>query len=97
MKLRFTRRAVDDLNKIAAYLTVRSPSASRRVRATILELIRLLASYPRAGTATTTEGVRKLVTRKYAYLVYYAIDERENEVAILGLKHLAQEREHGDH
>lgn len=97
MKLRFTRRAVEDLNNIAAYLIERNPAGSKRVRAAILGSVRLLVSYPRAGTSTTTEGVRKLVVRRYPYLIYYTADEGQNEVAILGVKHAARKREHEDH
>lgn len=97
MKFRFTRRAVEDLNNIASYLMERNPAGSRRVRAAIMESLRLLASYPHAGTSTTTEGVRKLVVRRYPYLIYYTADERQNEVAILGVKHAARKREHEDH
>jgi hypothetical protein len=40
--------------------------------------------------------VRKLVTRKYAYLVYYTVDDNAAEIAILAVKHPAQRREHDD-
>jgi toxin ParE1/3/4 len=40
--------------------------------------------------------VRKLVTRKYAYLIYYTVDEAAEEIVILNVKHPAQEREHSD-
>jgi hypothetical protein len=35
-------------------------------------------------------------TRKYAYLIYYAIDETADELVVLSIKHPAQEREHQD-
>jgi len=40
--------------------------------------------------------VRKLVTRKYTYLVYYTVDEAAQEIVILNVKHPAQGREHSD-
>ncbi len=42
------------------------------------------------------EGVRKIVTRKYSYLVYYMVDEAADELVILSVKHSAREREHDD-
>jgi toxin ParE1/3/4 len=36
------------------------------------------------------EGVRKHVTRKFDYLVYYTIDASANEVAILSIQHPAR-------
>jgi plasmid stabilization system protein ParE len=42
------------------------------------------------------ERVRKLVTRRYPYLVYYTIDDAADEIVILAIQHPAQEREHSD-
>lgn len=96
MKTRFTAQATDDLNQIADYLRERNPRAALRVRDAILEALQILGSFPRAGRAQTTLGVRKLVTRKYAYLIYYAINEVADELIVLSVKHPSQEREHED-
>ena len=40
--------------------------------------------------------MRKLVTRKYPYLVYYTVDEAAEEVIILTIQHPAREREYED-
>jgi toxin ParE1/3/4 len=40
--------------------------------------------------------VRKLVTRRYSYLVYYTIDSAYDEVVVLNVKHPARQREHED-
>ena len=42
------------------------------------------------------EGVRKLVTRRYSYLVYYTVDEAAEEIIILTVQHPAREREYED-
>ena len=42
------------------------------------------------------KGVRKFVTRPYAYIVYYLIDESADEIVILNVKHPARRREHED-
>ena len=42
------------------------------------------------------EGVRKLVTRHYPYLVYYTIDDAADEIVVVAIQHPAQEREHSD-
>jgi hypothetical protein len=39
---------------------------------------------------------RKIVTRKYSYLVYYTVNEAVGEVIVLNVKHPAQRREHED-
>jgi hypothetical protein len=41
-------------------------------------------------------GVRKLVTRRYPYLVYYSIDDAAEAVVILTIQHPARRRAHED-
>ncbi|MGQ0677716.1 MAG: hypothetical protein ACT4N4_16745 [Rhodospirillales bacterium] len=40
--------------------------------------------------------MRKLVTRRYGYIVYYAVGDTNDDVVILNVKHPAQRREHSD-
>ncbi len=96
MKLRFTLRAVENIAAIAQYIRERNPAASQRVRAAIYESLQDLILFPHVGRLQQTEGVRKFVTRKYAYLVYYTVYEAADEIIILNVKHPAQRREHED-
>jgi hypothetical protein len=43
-----------------------------------------------------TDAVRKLVTRRYGYLIYYTVDEAADEIVLLSIQHPAREREHQD-
>jgi toxin ParE1/3/4 len=65
-------------------------------RAAILHSLQNLVLFPQVGRAQVLEGVRKLVTRKYPYLVYYRVDEAAEEIIILAIQHPAREREHED-
>ena len=67
-----------------------------RVRAAILESVQNLVLYPHIGRPQQAEGVRKLVTRKYAYLVYYTVDDEAEEIIIVTIQHPAREREFED-
>jgi toxin ParE1/3/4 len=96
MKLRFTPRAIENLSSIADHLRSNSPAAARRVRAAIYASLQNLILFPKVGRPQRTAGVHKLVTRKYAYLIYYALDADAEEIIILNVKHPAQEREHSD-
>ena len=40
------------------------------------------------------EAVRKVMTRKYLYLIYYSCDA--NEIVILTIRHSARERSYQD-
>jgi plasmid stabilization system protein ParE len=96
MKLRFTPRAAQDIADIADYILERNPQAALRVRGAILEALQNLALFPKAGREQTMSNVRKLVTRPYAYLVYYTLDETADEVVVLTVRHPSREREHTD-
>lgn len=96
MKLRFTRRALENLIEIAVYLEDRNPAAALRVRDSIDDGLKQLLTFPYAGRPQTTEGVRKLVVRKYHYLAYYVVSESSEEVVVLSIKHAAQKRDHDD-
>ena len=96
MKLRYTPRATQDLVDIADYIRERNPSASLRVRAAILDSLQDLVLFPEAGRRQTIEGVRKFVTRKYSYLIYYGLDQSADEVVIFTIQHSAREREYED-
>jgi toxin ParE1/3/4 len=96
VKLRFTPRAVQDLAAIAEHIRAHSPASAGRVRAAILHSLQNLVLFPQVGRAQTVERVRKLVVRKYRYLVYYTIDDTAEEIIILTIQHPAQEREHED-
>jgi toxin ParE1/3/4 len=96
MKLWFTPRAVENIVAIAEYIEAHNPAAALRVRAAIYESLQNLVLFPLAGRLQQTEGVRKFVTRKYGYLVYYMVEDGAEEIIILSVKHAAQRREHED-
>lgn len=96
MKLRFTPRAIENLAEIAAYISARNPSGARRVQADILDSLQTVTLFPKVGRRQTVEGVRKLVTRKYSYLIYYALDDEADGIVVLSLKHPARDRDHSD-
>ena len=96
MKLRFTPRATRDLAEIAEYLRTRNPSAALAVRDAILRSLQNLTVFPAIGRPQNIEGVRKLVTPKYRYLVYYMIEEEAEEIVILTIQHPSRNREYRD-
>lgn len=96
MKLRFTPRAVENLTEIADYLNARNPAAAARVRDVIYDSLKNLLLFPEAGRLQKVDTVRKFVTPRYAYLIYYSVDAAAAEVVVLNVKHPAQDREHRD-
>ena len=96
MNLRFTPRAAADLRTIADYIYEHNAAAALRVRAVILDSLQRLVLFPESGRAQTVEGVRKIVTRKYSYLVYYTVDAAADEIIILAIQHPARQRDYED-
>jgi toxin ParE1/3/4 len=96
MRLRFTRRATEDLIAIGDYLRPRSPAGAARVSAAILDSLQTLTQFPNAGRAQDIEGVRKLVTRRYSYLIYYEANNAADEIVVITIQHAAQKRDYSD-
>lgn len=96
MKLRFTPRATENLTEIADYFVDRNPAAGLRVRSDIYVGLQNLILFPEAGRQQKLASIRKFVTRRYAYLIYYLVDEMAQEVVILNVKHPARARDHQD-
>jgi toxin ParE1/3/4 len=96
MKLRFTPRATENIRGVADFLMARNPAAAARVQIDIYTCLQTLLLFPNVGRQQHAEGVRKIVTKRYSYLIYYIPDEENDEVVVLNIKHPAQEREHSD-
>jgi plasmid stabilization system protein ParE len=96
MKLRFTPRATEDVVEIGNYFSERNPEAGQRVRAVIYESLQTLLLFPNAGRLQKLGRVRKFVTQRYGYLIYYLADEAGEEIVVLNVKHPARERDFDD-
>jgi toxin ParE1/3/4 len=96
MKLRFTPRALENISAIADYIRFRNPAAG--AACSICDLRKPAGPHPvsTGGRLQQTQGVRKFVTPRYAYLIYYTVDDAAWEIIILSVKHSAQKRDHED-
>ncbi len=56
MKLRFTPRAVSDLDAIAEYLARRNPGAATRVRTAVIVSLERLVQFPESGGGSPLSG-----------------------------------------
>ena len=95
MRLRFTPRATANIIEIADFPRQKSGRRRARARRGLCQSAKPVA-VPQMGRRQKTEGVRKLVTRQYGYLIYYMIDDAAEDVVILSVKHPARRREHED-
>jgi plasmid stabilization system protein ParE len=91
MRLRFTRRAIGDLFEMAAYLKDFSPGSSEEVGNSILATAAMLCEFPKAGRIAR-HGTRRIVNRRYGYLIYYRVDDALDEIVVLAVRHPARRR-----
>jgi len=52
--------------------------------------------FPKIGRRQKVKGVRKIVTRKYPYLIYYTVNETAAEIIVLTIQHPSRERSQTD-
>lgn len=90
-RLRYTRRALADLLSIADHVQDRSPAGAVQVRMAIEAAVETIVLYPQSGRLVAPDGVRKSVTRRFGYIVYYRMDEDTGAVAVLSIQHSAQD------
>lgn len=85
MIIRYSRRAVRDLEAIADHIRLHNPSASGRVRERIEQLIEGLADFPYQGSPTDEPEIRRLVANPFPYLIFYRI--KNEAIIILHIRH----------
>lgn len=78
MKVRYSKRAVDDLIAVAdnirpTDLSIYNPSAAEAVEKRIRASIARLSIFPFIGRATDDSVIRVLPITRYPYLVFYEV------------------------
>lgn len=88
MRLRYTRPSLAALISILDGIVAESPQGAQRVRARIRSVIELLLAYPLIGVRTDEEGIRRVTTIPYPYVIFYEV--RGDEIVIHAVRHGAQ-------
>jgi len=94
LKLKFTKRAARNLAAIGNRLRPLNPAGAENVEASIHDSLQNLLLFPLMGREQKLRGVRKVLTPRYSYLIYYRFDDLSGTITILSVKHHAQMREH---
>ena len=92
MKVQLSKRAVQDLARIADYISRVSPGAAQSVGAAIAACMQLIAEHPRIGRLQKGRDLRKLVVPRFGYLIYYRVIERSAVVAVVTIRHPSRAR-----
>ena len=90
MKVVYRKRALRQLDQIYDYLRERNPSAAVAVMARIAEAIGWIGANPYMGRKTVRIGIHMHAVVDYPYLIFYRVDLRRKEVAIISVRHAAR-------
>jgi toxin ParE1/3/4 len=88
VKLRYTRRALAELDEILSFIEAQSPKGASSVKKRIEEVVELLVEHPQAGPLTSKGRLRRILAYPYPYLIYYQANE--GEIVIHGIRHGAR-------
>lgn len=88
MRVRYTRDAFADRERIFEYLRERSPSGARNVMASIRDAVKLLRDQPYSGYKTDDPDVRALFIIRYPYKLFYRV--RDDVVEIAHIRHTSR-------
>ena len=88
MKVRYTPRAIADLDSVFSYIDQRSPAGGFQVKSRIQQLIGGLADFPLAGCDAGFRNVRVLVAGRFPYLIFYRVVG--DEVHVTHIRHAAR-------
>jgi toxin ParE1/3/4 len=91
MKLKWTRNALADLQKILDYIAHDDPQAARTLAAGFKQTAEHLTRHPFIGRRGDLEGTRELMLHRNYLLTYRVSGEA---VEILQIWHVAQNRYH---
>ena len=85
LNLRYTPKALAELEQILAYIAERSPTGARKVQERIKAITTLLVQFPQSGQMTSEEGFRQITTPPYPFVISY--ETTDDEVIISGVRH----------
>ena len=87
MRLRYSRRALAQVDEIVAYIAKEDPRAAAAFGARVDGLALLLTRYPSIGRPTNLDEIRTISLRPYPYRLFYKVLKDADEVRILRVRH----------
>ena len=88
MRLRYSQRALRQIDKALGYVAQRSPRGAARIESRMTALLALLQLQPQAGAKTRIAGVRRVFLIPYPYLIDYYVGD--DEIVVLRFRHTAR-------
>jgi toxin ParE1/3/4 len=75
MKLRYTPRALFDIEKERAYLSARSPQGAQNVLTELHHAIDYIVSNTKGSVETDIKNVRAKTVKRYHYRIFYELTD----------------------
>jgi len=85
MQIRWTNRALDNLDFAVEYIATENPTAAKKVAQKIWDSIQLLKGQPGLGRPGRVVGTRELVISGLPYIIPYI--EKDGTIVILRIMH----------
>jgi toxin ParE1/3/4 len=90
MKVRITRPALDDLERIHAYISKDSPIAASRIVTRLIDRAMELAHAPYQGREVDEPNARVIVVPRFRYFIFYTVEN--DEIHITHFRHTSRRR-----
>jgi plasmid stabilization system protein ParE len=88
MKVRYSPRALGDIERISEYLAERSPSGAQHVLEDIYAAIEFIANQPEASESTDNPTIRVKIVLRYRYKIFYRVSN--DSVDIVHVRHTSR-------
>ena len=85
MNIVWSRRAIDHLKHLRAYIAQDNPKAANRVAAALLDAVERLAELPNLGRPGRVTGTRELVVPGTPYVIPYRL--RGDRLEVIAVFH----------
>jgi len=89
LKLKWTKRALQQLKEAQDYISRDNPAAARDIAERIAQATRLLLTQPQLGRTGRVQGTREWVVMHTPYLLAYTV--KNDTVQILSVIHSKQD------
>ena len=91
MRVRYSPRALAQIEEIFAYIAKDNPKAAAAVVHRIETIALLIGQYPAMGRPTGLADVRAMSVRPYPYVIFYKVLEEQSEIRVLRVRHTARQ------
>ncbi len=91
MKIKWLRKALENLEQEATYISRENPMAAKEIMQRIYNSVALLADNPALGRPGRIPDTRELVVPETRYIIPYRVRPRLQQIEILRVFHVSRQ------